>query len=91
MLNKDISFVILLSPSKFALVNTIKGIVKTHNKLITAVNDMDKATSPFAKEVSKLDVTHQGAAAIIITPIANSGATGHNFTIIKAINGSKTI
>ena len=72
-------------------VKTIKGIVTTHNKLIIAVSDIDKATSPFAKEVNKLDVTPPGAAAIIITPIANSGAIGQIVTRINAIIGSKII
>ena len=72
-------------------VKTINGIVITHNKLIIAVSDIDRATSPFAKEVNKLDVTPPGAAAIIITPIANSGAIGHIFTRINAIIGSKII
>ena len=69
----------------------INGIVKTHNKLIIAVSDIERATSPFAKEVNRLDVTPPGAAAIIMTPIANSGAIGQNFTIINAIIGSKII
>ena len=69
------------------------GTVMTHIKLIIAVNDTDNATSPFAKEVRMLDVTPPGAAAMIITPIANSGesAIGHIFTRIKAIIGSKII
>ena len=72
-------------------VKTINGIVITHSKLIIAVSDIERATSPFAKEVNMLDVTPPGAAAIIITPIANSGAIGHIFTRIKAIIGSKII
>ena len=72
-------------------VKTINGIVITHNKLIIAVSDTERATSPFAKEVNKLDVTPPGAAAIIITPIANSGAIGHIFTRINAMTGSKII
>ena len=74
-------------------VKTIKGIVITHSKLIIAVSDIERATSPFAKEVNKFDVTPPGAAAMIITPIANSGesAIGHIFTRIKAIIGSKII
>ncbi len=72
-------------------VKTINGIVITHNKLIIAVSDIDSATSPFANEVNRLDVTPPGAAAIIITPIANSGAMGHIFTRINAITGSKII
>ena len=72
-------------------VKTINGIVITHNKLIIAVSDTERATSPFAKEVNKFDVTPPGAAAIIMTPIANSGAMDHIFTRIKAIIGSKII
>ena len=79
------------SVSSVTDVKTINGIVITHNKLIIAVSDIDSATSPFAKEVNKLDVTPPGAAAIIITPIANSGAIGHIFTRINAIIGSKII
>ena len=69
-------------------VKTMNGIVITHNKLIIAVSDIERATSPFAKEVNRLDVTPPGAAAIIMTPIANSGAMGHIFTRKNAIIGS---
>ena len=69
----------------------MNGIVKTHNKLIIAVSDTERATSPFAKEVKRFDVTPPGAAAIIITPIASSGAIGQNFIIINATTGSKII
>jgi len=72
-------------------VKTINGIVKTHIKLIIAVSDIERATSPLAKEVNKFDVTPPGAAAIIITPIANSGAIGHIFIRRKAIIGSRII
>ena len=41
-------------------------------KLITAVKDIDKATSPFANFVITFEVTPPGAAAIIIIPIAIS-------------------
>ena len=43
------------------------------NKLITAVKDIDNATSPSANFVITLEVTPPGAAAMIITPIAISG------------------
>ena len=75
--------------NNFTDVKTINGIVIIHSKLIIAVSDIERATSPLAKEVNKLDVTPPGAAAIIITPIANSGAMGHVFTRINAIIGSK--
>jgi hypothetical protein len=57
------------------------------------VNDTDNATSPFAKAVSILEVTPPGAAAIILTPIANAGAMGHGhiITSINAIIGSNII
>jgi len=88
ILSREISWVRLESFKSVNDVSTIKGIVITHNKLIIAVNDIERATSPFAKEVSKFEVTPPGAAAMIITPIANSGAIGQNFTSINAIIGS---
>ena len=72
-------------------IKIIKGIVKIQSKLIIAVSDMESATSPFAKEVNKFEVTPPGAAAIIITPIASSGDTGHSLIIINAIIGSTII
>ena len=80
-----------VQPSKFKEVTTINGMVITLNKLIIAVKDIDKATSPFAKEVNMLEVTPPGAADIIITPIASSGEIDQIFTKIKAIIGSKRI
>jgi hypothetical protein len=90
---------IFISTAEFLIkitdIKTITGTVITLNKLIIAVSDMERATSPFAKEVNKLDVTPPGAAAIIITPIASSGAIGHilNHTItrISEIIGSRII
>ena len=90
--NNEISWIIFELFNNFAEVKIIKGIVITHNKLIIAVSDIERATSPFAKEVSKFDVTPPGAAAIIITPIANSGDIAHIFNQaiarISAIIGS---
>jgi hypothetical protein len=40
------------------------------NKLVTAVNEIDKATSPLANLVNTFEVTPPGAAAIIIKPMA---------------------
>ena len=54
-------------------VKIIKGTVIILNKLITAVKDIDNATSPSANFVITLEVTPPGAAAMIITPIAISG------------------
>tara|TARA_Y100000590_G_scaffold424625_1_gene531734 strand:+ start:196 stop:576 length:381 start_codon:yes stop_codon:yes gene_type:complete len=64
-------------PKIFKEVKSIKGIVIAHNKLIIAVKEIDKATSPFANDVKILDVAPPGAVAMIITPIANSGDKGH--------------
>jgi hypothetical protein len=72
-------------------VTIIKGTVITLNKLIIAVREIERATSPLAKEVSILEVTPPGAAAIIITPIASSGEIGQILTKINAITGSKII
>ena len=69
----EIFLEISVIPNKFADVKIIKGTVIILIKLITAVKDIDKATSPSANFVITLDVTHPGAAAIIITPIAISG------------------
>ena len=65
----------------------INGIVITLNILITAVKDIDKATSPLAKEVKIFEVAPPGAAASIITPIAISGDNGQIYTSIKATIG----
>ena len=51
--------------------------------------EIDKATSPSANLVNIFDVTPPGAAAIIITPIASSGAMGHIITRINPTIGSK--
>ena len=61
------------------------------NKLMIAVNETERATSPFANFVRIFDVTPPGAAAIIITPKANSVWTFNNFNKIKAIIGSSII
>ena len=59
-------------------------------KLVIAVKDIERATSPLANFVSTFEVTPPGAAAINITPNANS--TGVLKIIIRkyAITGSKT-
>ena len=51
---------------------TIKGTVNILIKLIIAVSETDKATSPFANFVKTFDVTPPGAEAIIIKPKAIS-------------------
>jgi hypothetical protein len=75
----------------FRDIRTIKGMVKTHSKLIIAVKETDKATSPFAKEVIIFDVAPPGAAAISITPRASSGERGQIITNIRATRGNTII
>jgi len=70
---------------------TIIGIVITHKRLIIAVNEIESATSPLAKEVRIFEVAPPGAAAISITPTANSGDKGHIKTKIKATRGRRII
>ena len=68
--------------------NTTIGMVKTHKRLINAVKDTDKATSPLANEVIILEVAPPGADAINITPIANSGDDGRKIkTKNNAVKG----
>ena len=69
----------------------MKGTDTMLIKLITAVSDIDKATSPCANLVSTFDVTPPGAAAIIITPKASSIGVFNNLISENAIIGSTTI
>ena len=73
--------------NKYNETKIIIGIVITQSKLITAVRDIERATSPYAKEVKILDVAPPAAAAIIITPTASSGAIDHTLTRRKATIG----
>ena len=66
----------------------INGTVKILSKLIIAVNETERATSPFANLVRILDVTPPGAAAIIITPRAKAGWTFKIFIKTKAIDAA---
>ena len=77
--------------ANFTEVKIINGTVITDSKLIIAVRENDKATSPLAKDVNKFEVTPPGAEAIIITPIANSGLIGQILTRVKAIIGNNNI
>ena len=54
---------------------------------MTAVNETDSATSPFANFVKTFDVIPPGAAAIIITPKAISGDVPKIFININATIG----
>jgi len=91
MLVRDMFWETLFRSNIFKDVIIIKGTVITLNKLIIAVKDIERATSPLAKEVNIFEVTPPGAAAIIITPIASSGEIGQILIKIKAIIGSKII
>ena len=82
---------IFSSPNKFSETIITTGIVNTQSKLIIAVRDIERATSPFAKEVNILEVTPPGAAAIIINPMESYKEIGNNLIIIKAIRGNKII
>ena len=73
-----------------------KGAIKIINgtdiiliKLKMAVNEIDKATSPFANLVKTFEVTPPGAAAMIITPSASSRGVFKTLISKKATIGSK--
>jgi hypothetical protein len=83
----DIEVVKVVSIKTLRDNKTIIGIVITHKRLIIAVNEIESATSPLAKEVRIFEVAPPGAAAISITPTANSGDKGHIKTKIKATRG----
>ena len=59
---------------------TMNGIVTTESRLMTAVSEMESATSPRPKAVSRFEVTPPGAAATIMTPSASSGGSDHRLT-----------
>ena len=85
--NIEILFAIYETFNNSADLKTIKGTVNILIKLIIAVSETDKATSPFANFVRTLDVTPPGAAAIIITPKANSKGVFKIFINKNAIIG----
>ena len=58
-------------PNRSADLNIMNGTEKILIRLIMAVSDIDKATSPFANFVKTLDVTLL-SHVIIITPKASS-------------------
>ena len=55
------------------------------NKLVTAVNEIDKATSPLANLVNTFEVTPPGAAAIIIKPMAIAVGKSNIAVIVEDI------
>ena len=71
----------------FSAVLVLSVIILTQS--IYVVSETERATSPFANFVSTFEVTPPGAAAMIMTPIANSGDVFNIFIKIKAIIGSK--
>ena len=85
----EISFEILSISKKSIELNIISGTVITLIKLVTAVKDIESATSPLANFVITFDVTPPGAHAINISPIASSGIGFNNNTMINATTGSK--
>ena len=72
---------------KSADLKTIKGTEIILTKLMIAVNETDNATSPLANLVNTFDVTPPGAAAIIITPNANSNGVLNILISTKATIG----
>ena len=89
MLIIDISFDIYEICNMSADLNTINGTEIILIKLIIAVSDIERATSPLANFVSMLDVTPPGAAAIIITPSAISIGVLKTKINIYAIIGNR--
>ena len=65
----------------------IRGTVTKQSKLITAVNEMDSATSPPANFEITFVVTPPGAAASNISPTFNSTGKGKINAIDIAIKG----
>ena len=69
----------------------INGIVKKHNKLIIAVREIERATSPSANFVIIFVVTPPGAIASNNKPTFNSTGIGNKKANINATNGKKMI
>ena len=89
MLNIEIWLVFADASSISKDLKIMKGTVIILNKLIIAVKDIERATSPFANLVKTFEVTPPGAAAIIINPTANSTGVLNKITNIKAMIGKK--
>ena len=61
-------------------------------KLVIAVNEIERGTSPFAIDENIFEVAPPGTAAIIITPTANSGGKlGNKKIIMKKATSGKII
>ncbi len=85
----EISFEIT-KPKNSAELITIKGTDMMLIKLITAVKEIDKATSPSANLVNTFEVTPPGAAAMIIKPTAIGVERSNIIAIAKATIGKIT-
>jgi hypothetical protein len=78
-----------LCPKKCWLARLVKmGIVNIVIKLLKAVSVTLRATSPFAKNVIKLEETPPGHKAIIINPVAIAGCIGTILVIANPIIGN---
>ena len=64
---------------------TTKGTETILIKLVTAVSDIESATSPSANLVKTFEVTPPGAAAINITPKANSTGVFNGRVLVDKI------
>ena len=83
----SVPFIVVIS----AELITIIGIVIIQIKLVTAVKEMDKATSPLANLVNTFEVTPPGAAAMIMRPTAIADGRSRLSAMIKATIGNKII
>ena len=79
----------MVTPKILAELITIIGIVIIQIRLVTAVKEIDNATSPLANLVKTFEVTHPGAAAIIMRPTAIADGRSRVSAMIKATIGNK--
>ena len=86
----EISFA-MVTPKMLAELITIIGILIIQIKLVTAVKEIDKATSPLANLVKTFEVTPPGAAEMIIRPTAIAEGRSSISAIIKATIGNNII
>ena len=70
-------------------IEKINGIDIKHNRLITAVSEIESATSPSANFVIILVVTPPGAIDSNNKPTFNSFGIGNNKAIVRASIGNK--
>ena len=79
----------MVTPKILAELITIIGIVIIQIRLVTAVKEIDNATSPLANLVKTFEVTPPGAAAIIMRPTAIADGRSRVSAMIKATIGNK--